>query len=100
MDGRIHDLLHRNLQEVFGEGDATRRRAAIQELYAEDCEIYTPPGKFVGHAALDNSPEIFARHIRILFTRRWANPRLSTMPVAWLGALVRAARRPTIRVWM
>ena len=53
MDGRIHDLLHRNLQEVFGEGDATRRRAAIQELYTEDCEIYTPPGRFAGYAAVD-----------------------------------------------
>jgi hypothetical protein len=32
MSERIHELLHRNLQEVFGEGDAARRRAAIQEL--------------------------------------------------------------------
>jgi hypothetical protein len=28
VDGRIHELPHRSLQEVFGEGDATRRRAA------------------------------------------------------------------------
>ena len=33
MNRRIHQLLHRNLQEVFGEGDAARRRAAIDELY-------------------------------------------------------------------
>jgi hypothetical protein len=26
MNDRIHELLHRNLQEVFGEGDAARRR--------------------------------------------------------------------------
>ena len=39
MDDRIHELLHRNLQEVFGEGDATRRRAAIEELYTEDCVL-------------------------------------------------------------
>jgi hypothetical protein len=32
---RIHELLHRNLQEIFGEGDATRRRAAIAELYTD-----------------------------------------------------------------
>ena len=53
MNGRIHELLHRNLQEVFGEGDATRRRAAIEELYTEDCVLYAPPGRFTGQAALD-----------------------------------------------
>ena len=40
MNDRIHELLHRNLQEVFGEGDAVRRRAAIDELYTEDCVLY------------------------------------------------------------
>ena len=44
MNDRIHELLHRNLQEVFGEGDAVRRRAAIDELYTEDCVLYVPPG--------------------------------------------------------
>jgi SnoaL-like domain len=53
MSERIHELLHRNLQEVFGEGDPARRRAAIQELYADDCMIYVPPGILVGHDALD-----------------------------------------------
>src|SRR5262249_39046133 len=49
MSDRIHELLNRNLQEVFGEGDATRRRAAIEELYTDDCVLYAPPGIFVGH---------------------------------------------------
>ena len=53
MSERIHELLHRNLQEVFGEGDPARRRAAIQELYTDDCVLYVPPGVFVGHDALD-----------------------------------------------
>ncbi|MFL9981960.1 nuclear transport factor 2 family protein [Paraburkholderia sediminicola] len=53
MSDRIHELLYRNLQEVFGEGDAERRRAAIEELYTEDCVLYVPPGTFVGHDALD-----------------------------------------------
>ena len=53
MSERIHELLHRNLQEVFGEGDSARRRAAIQELYADDCMVYVPPGIVVGHDALD-----------------------------------------------
>ena len=31
MSARIHELLHRNLQEVFGEGEAACRRAAVME---------------------------------------------------------------------
>jgi hypothetical protein len=49
----VETLLNRNLPEVFGEGDPARRRAAIQELYTEDCVLYVPPGTFVGHDALD-----------------------------------------------
>jgi hypothetical protein len=53
MTDRIHELLHRMLQEVFGEGDAARRRAAIKELYTDDCVVDVPQGLFVGHDALD-----------------------------------------------
>jgi len=53
MAERIHELLLRNLQEVFGEGDPTKRRSAIQELYTDDCVLYVPPGIFVGYDALD-----------------------------------------------
>jgi hypothetical protein len=53
MTDMINILLHRNLQEVFGEGDAARRRAAINELYTEDCLLYVPPGIIEGRDALD-----------------------------------------------
>jgi hypothetical protein len=53
ISARIHELLNRNLQEVFGEGDAARRRAAIGELYTDDCVLDAPPGVFVGRDALD-----------------------------------------------
>src|SRR6478672_12562748 len=53
MSERIHELLLRNLQEVFGEGDSTKRRSAIKELYTDNCVLYVPPGTFVGHDALD-----------------------------------------------
>jgi hypothetical protein len=53
MNDRIIELLSRNLQEVFGEGDAARRRAAIEDLYTDDCVLCVPPGVFVGHDALD-----------------------------------------------
>jgi len=48
MNGGIRELLHRNLQEVFEKGGAARRRAAIDELYAENCVLDVPPGTFVG----------------------------------------------------
>ena len=69
MINRIHELLLRNLQEVFGEGDAAQRRAAIAELYTEDCELYVPPGKFVGREALDKfAGDLRATHPHFVYT--------------------------------
>ena len=66
---RIHELLNRNLQEVFGEGDATRRRAAIEELYTDDCVLYAPPGIFVGQDALDKfAGDLRATHPHFAYT--------------------------------
>ena len=69
MNDRIHDLLFRNLKEVFGEGNASRRRAAIEELYTEDCVLYVPQGMFVGHDALDiHAGELRAMHPQSVYT--------------------------------
>ena len=38
----ISTLLIRNLRDVFGENDPARRRAAIDEIYTEDCVFYDP----------------------------------------------------------
>jgi hypothetical protein len=66
---RIRELLHRNLQEVFGEGDAKRRRAAIDELYTEDCALYVPPGVFLGREALDKfAGDLRATHRHFAYT--------------------------------
>jgi hypothetical protein len=65
----INVLLHRNLQEVFGENDATRRRAAIAELYTEDCVLYVPPGIIVGREALDKfAGDLRATHPHFAYT--------------------------------
>jgi hypothetical protein len=40
----ISTLLLRNLHDVFGENDPARRRAAIDEIYAEDCVFYEAKG--------------------------------------------------------
>ena len=100
MSDRTHELLHRNLQEVFGEGDAARRRAAIAELYTDNCMLYVPSGKFVGHEALDK----FAGDLRATTptssTPHKASRRRSIMPGVSLGDQGRAANRPTTRAWM
>jgi SnoaL-like domain len=68
MSERIHELLHRNLQEVFGEGNPARRRAAIEELYTDDCVLYVPPGVFIGHDALDKfAGDLRATHPRFVY---------------------------------
>ena len=37
-------LMIRNLQDVFGENDPVRRRAAITEIFTEDCVFHDPTG--------------------------------------------------------
>ena len=69
MTERIIELLHRNLQEVFGEGDAARRRAAMNEFYTDDCKLYVPPGVFVGRGALDKfAGDLRATHPHFAYT--------------------------------
>jgi hypothetical protein len=54
MSYKISTLLTRNLQEVFGENDPARRRAAIDELYAEDGVFYDPSkGAYRGRDEID-----------------------------------------------
>lgn len=68
---RTLDLLTRNLQEVFGEGDAARRRAAIDDFYADDCVVYSPDGAFVGREAVDTfAGELRATHPDFVYTHR------------------------------
>ncbi len=44
MSYSLSTLLTRNLNNVFGENDPTRRRAAIDEIFTEDCVFYEPNG--------------------------------------------------------
>jgi hypothetical protein len=47
VDDRIIELLYRNLQEVFGEGDAARRRVAIETSIPKTA-CYGAVGELVG----------------------------------------------------
>src|SRR6201993_4236184 len=68
---RIVELLHRNLQEVFGEGDPARRRAAIDEFYTDDAVVYVPDSVVVGHDPLDKfAGELRASHPHFAYTPR------------------------------
>ncbi len=49
----ISTLLTRNLQEVFGENDPAHRRAAIEEIFTEDCVFYEPNGVHRGRDEID-----------------------------------------------
>jgi hypothetical protein len=69
MSDIIERLLLRNLQEVFGQGDPVRRRAAIEELYTEDCTVLLPNDRYVGRTALDQiAGELRASHPSFVYT--------------------------------
>ena len=53
MSHSISTLLIRNLHDVFGENDAARRRAAIEEIFTEDCVFYEPKGVHRGRDEID-----------------------------------------------
>jgi len=54
MSYSISNLLIRNLRDVFGENDPTRRRAAIDEIWAEDGVFYDPnSGAYRGRDEID-----------------------------------------------
>jgi hypothetical protein len=100
MPDHIRELLHRNLQEVFGEGNAARRRAAIEDLYTEDCVLYVPPGIFVGLEALDKfAGDLRATHPHFVYTPHGEAQALHNAGrLAWGRG--RATSRPTTRAWM
>jgi len=53
MSYSISTLLTRNLRDVFGENDAARRRAAIDEIFTEDGVFYEPRGVYRGRDEIE-----------------------------------------------
>jgi hypothetical protein len=53
MSYSISTLLTRNLHDVFGENDPARRRAAIDEIFTEDCVFYEPRGVYRDREEID-----------------------------------------------
>jgi len=53
MSYSISTLLTRNLHDVFGQNDPAHRRAAIDEIFTEDCVFYEPRGVYQGRDEID-----------------------------------------------
>ena len=73
MSYSISTLLTRNLNEVFGENDPARRRAALDELWTEDGVFYDPnSGVYRGRDEID----------RIAGALRATHPDFRYLPIA------------------
>jgi hypothetical protein len=73
MSYSVSALLLRNLDDVFGENDPLRRRAAIDEIFHEDAVFYEPKGGiFRGREEID----------RIAGTLRAMHPDFRYRPLA------------------
>jgi hypothetical protein len=73
MSNSISTLLIRNLHDVFGENDSARRRAAIDEIFTEDCVFYDPNnGVYRGRDEID----------RIAGTIKATHPDFRYQPIA------------------
>lgn len=81
MSNSISTLLLRNLSDVFGENDPTRRRAAIDEIFTLDCVFHEPNGVHHGHDEIDRvAGKIKATH-QTFDIRSSPNPRNWAMAV-------------------
>jgi len=73
MSSSISTLLTRNLNDVFGENDPKRRRAAIDEIFTDDCVFYEPGGGvYRGRDEID----------RVAGALRAAHPDFGYQPIA------------------
>src|SRR2546422_2394625 len=78
-------LLTRNLQDVFGENDPARRRAAIEEIFTEDCVFYDPSrGVYSGRDEID----------RVAGATRATHPDFRYQPIAKPEELGNGGRVP------
>lgn len=83
-------LMQGNLARVFGERDAQRRMAAIQELYAADAVLHEPHGSVTGHAAIGQAVSALLANLPPDFTFAGVGPAVGhhgTARLRWQGSL-------------
>jgi hypothetical protein len=54
MSDTLGSLMEKNLSDVFGQPDSTRRAAAIAELYTADCTFFEAEEQVTGQEALNS----------------------------------------------
>src|SRR6266446_6233650 len=86
MSPSISTLLIRNLDDVFGEGDPQRRRAAIDEIFTEDAVFYEPGAVHRGRDEID----------RIAGVIRATHPTIRSTPTAGPPERRNAGRVPWV----
>jgi SnoaL-like domain len=86
MSHSISTLLIRNLHDVFGENDAARRRAAIDEIFTEDGVFYEPKGVYRGRDEID----------RVAAAIKATHPDFQYQPIAEPEELGNAGRVPWV----
>src|SRR6266403_3826850 len=98
MSYSISTLLTRNLHDVFGENDPERRRAAIDEIFTEDCVFYDPRGASTVGATRSIASRVRSGLLTLTFDisqlpspRNWAMPGGSN---GYRAALVRRQLTP------
>lgn len=70
MTDTVNQHFLRNLQDVFDEGDAGRRLAAIKELFTDDSVAGLSNGCYVGHDAFHPDMKGFGANGRMFFWLR------------------------------
>jgi len=53
----VKDLMKQNLLGIFGERNAEKRRSMIAKLWEKEGIFVDPDGRWVGHAAINDSVE-------------------------------------------
>ena len=75
MSYTISTLLTRNLDDVFGENNPARRRAAIDEIFTDDCVFYSPGASTVAATEFIASLARSRQRTPIFDISRWPRPR-------------------------
>jgi len=95
MSHSITTLLNRNLHDVFGENNATRRREAIEEIFHEDAVFYDPQGSYRGWDEIDRiADKLRSMHPDFQYTETHANENLHEVAgrIRWVSG--RAGEAP------
>src|SRR5690242_11120311 len=100
MEKRIIELLHRNLQEVFGEGDAAAAAPPFGTCILKTACCTSRPVPLLDTMLWTSLPESCARHIHTSSIRTMASHKPCITREFWHGAQARKASPPTIPDWM